>query len=397
MEKITNIEDAKKNESYKLTEQDKQSILDTMQREVEQNENLKILASLPSNNGVEERVSNDHGETKLVNVSVDAKSGEKTILGPVTEVEEKISTAAEDFVSSLEKTDLDTHYDIVSEDIKKVASEEGAFGKFDISDETSLELLKVIEKYKAKGKINYVDLPSQVKGFIDNYLMNAGFPSNPMVLHNARNEYANMLIDEYINQIEINKWSDDFNIQMEKFSDDMKKEMSPLYKELNEHREQYLEDIINGFAEEEKKEKAQAILASIRDAFALTRLKEAAPKIKIKNFDIEKPQREFSSIMQKYVSNQYHIYDLAMVTNTLHRHLQKLKLISKEDTTTAIRFVVAFCKYCKNYKTTNAEEHAFMYFVTYNVILLDIYNGETYDNYSKEFLANVLEVVNSLK
>lgn len=394
---IVDITDTKTNEHYKLTDQDKKDILDTMQKEVDRNESLKILAELPSNNGIEENTENRQGEDKLVNVSIDPKTGEKTILGPAIEDINNIKNTEEEFFSSLENTNLDTHYDIHIEDVKKVSQEETSFGKFDISDESTLELLKVINKYKSEGKIGYKDLPAEVKGIIDKYMLENGMAPGVKVYNEARNEISNMLIDEYINQIEINKWSDDFNIQMEKFSDEMKTEMSPLYQEMNQDREQYLENLIGNLTDESKKEKAEAVLDSIKDAFSLNRLKEAAPRIKVKKFDIEKPQREYTSLLGKYVNTQYHIYDLFMVTNVLHRHLQKLKLIEPEDNTTSIKFIIAFCKFCKNYKTTVTEEHAFMYFVTYNIILLDIYIGETYDKYSSEFLANVLEVVNKLK
>ena len=393
---IVNIEE-KKNESYKLTEQDKQDILDTMQKEVERNENLKVLSQLPSNNGIEENKENLKGESKEVDVIIDGLTGEKTILGSSTK--EKVENAEEDFFSSLDNTNFDTHYNILASDIKKVASEETSFGSFDISDETTIELLKVINKYKEDKKISYKDLPVQVREFIDDYMKKNGMyaASNVIAYNSIRNDMANMLIDEYINQIELNKWSDDFNIQMEKFSEEMKTEMSPLYKELNDNREEYLQNLIDKLSDDEKKEKAEAILNSIKDAFALARLKEAAPKIKIKNFDLEKPGREYKDLMNKYIDNQYHIYDLFMITNVLNRHLLNLKLIEKNDRTTAIKFVVAFCKFCKNYKTTVPEEHAFMYFVTYNIILLDIYKGDTYDTYSFEFLNNVLEVVHRLK
>lgn len=393
---IVNIEE-KKNESYKLTEQDKQDILDTMQKEVERNENLKVLSQLPSNNGIEENKENLKGETKEVDVIIDGLTGEKTILGSSTK--EKVENAEEDFFSSLDNTNFDTHYNILASDIKKVASEETSFGTFDISDETTIELLKVINKYKEDKKISYKDLPVQVREFIDDYMKKNGMyaASNVIAYNSIRNDMANMLIDEYINQIELNKWSDDFNIQMEKFSEEMKTEMSPLYKELNDNREEYLQNLIDKLSDDEKKEKAEAILNSIKDAFALTRLKEAAPKIKIKNFDLEKPGREYKDLMNKYIDNQYHIYDLFMITNVLNRHLLNLKLIEKNDRTTAIKFVVAFCKFCKNYKTTVPEEHAFMYFVTYNIILLDVYKGDTYDTYSFEFLNNILEVVHRLK
>ena len=53
---IVNIEDAKKEESYKLTDENKKDILNAMQKEVDRNESLRILADLPSNNGVEENL-----------------------------------------------------------------------------------------------------------------------------------------------------------------------------------------------------------------------------------------------------------------------------------------------------------------------------------------------------
>jgi len=389
---ILNIE-----QGYKLTEEDKTEILNAMKKEVEMNDTLKVLADLPSNNGVEENRESLEGEYKEVRVNIDPKTGSKTVVGSAEEIVEKINNAGEQFIESLDKSDLETHYQILPEDIKKVNESETSFGKFDISDEATLELIKVINKYKDKGSIRYIDMPEEVKTMINSYMMESGLNPMSKVYNEYRNDLANMLIDEYINQIELNKWSDDFNIQMEKFSDEMKGEMSPLYKELNDNREQQLIDAINKLDDPDKKEKAEKALESIRDAYALTRLKEAAPRIKIKNFDLEKPQREFNSFMAKYANTQYHLYDLFMVTNVLHRHLQRNNLITEDDVTTAIKFTVALCKFCKNYNVNVVEEHAFMYFTTYNVVLLDIYTGDTYNEYAPKFLETILDIVSKLR
>jgi len=375
-------------ESYKLTEQDKVDILGAMQEEVSKSENLRVLADLPSNNGMEDHIP-EPGQEKEVMVSVDPETGEKRVLGTAIP-KEKVSF--DDKLSELgESINGSTPVEINKEDVESVITEDSMLGKFPISDEGLLALVNLINLYREKGKITYKDLPEEVQKYVNKYMISNGLGDYSNQANQARNMIANMLMDEYIMQIELNKFTDDFQSQIENIYADTKEELSPLLKQYADNRDEYLAKLTESIEDEDKKELAKKVLDSINDAYTLTRLKEGAKVIKVKNFDLEKPKRAFSSFLAKYTNTASHIYDVFMCTNILHKHLVKNNIIEETDRTFAIKTMVAFAKFCTNYKPEVADQHAFMYYFTNNIVLLDVYSGEQYDNFAPEFLKNIKE------
>ena len=73
----------------KLTSEEVKLITETLNNVVEQNANLKVIADLPSNNGVSESESDLKGEDKVVTVNVNPVTNEKTVVGTT---EEEITT-----------------------------------------------------------------------------------------------------------------------------------------------------------------------------------------------------------------------------------------------------------------------------------------------------------------
>ena len=385
-------------EDYKLSEEEVKHIAEELQENVRQNENLKILSELPSNNGVEDHIP-EQGEAVKADIMVDPESGEKKVISINTSKEDKsFEDKLSDLGKSIEETNFED-YDINVDDVKNaVTSDEAILGSdFMITDETALELLKVINRYKETKKVTYKELPEQVRGYIDNYCSRAGIAGNSVQAKTMRNDIAEMLISQYHTNIGLAKINDEFQENIESLFDNLEKEVSPEFMNYNNAREEYLKNVIENVTDEEKKKKAEAILESINDAYSLNRLKEAASKIKIKKFDYEKPKRSFDTIHTKYVDSKFNIYDMAMVTNILHKHLVKNNIIPETDRTSALKFTLGFCKFVQNYKVSEPEHHAFMYYLSYNVILLDVYKVEQYDQYSPKFLENVKEVIDLIK
>lgn len=381
-------------QSYKLTEDDREAIIGAMQEEVSKSENLRVLADLPSNNGVEEHVP-EEGRMKDVMVSVDPKTGEKVVLGVAPETE-KVSFDAK--LSSLGESINDSKdIEVCKEDVEAVITEDSMLGKYPISDEGLLDLVKLISTYRQRGKITYKDLPKEVQTYVNKYLVSNGLGDYSNQANAARNTIANMLMEEYIMQIELNKFTDDFQSQVENIYKDTKEELSPLLKQYADNRDEYLAKLTESIEDEKKKEIATKVLDAINDAYSLTRLKENAKTVKVKKFDIEKPAREFKSFLGKYANTASHIYDVFMCTNVLHKHLVQHKIIEETDKTFAIKVMVAFCKICTNYKPDVPDQHAFMYYFTNNIVLLDVYSGEQYDNFAPTFLQNIKEFYELLR
>lgn len=384
-------------EKYLLTEEDKKSITDTISEEVEKSKNLKVLADLPSNNGVEEHKP-EVGYEKEVTFSVDPNSGERTVVavGDVSSMKINTSDKLSEIGESLNNIELNDSI-INPEDVKNVITEDSLIGKYNISDDAILELIKLINSYKESGKVTYKELPEEVKIYVDKFMRSQGVINNSVESNTFRNTITKSLLDEYITQIELNKCTDDFNMQIEKLYQDTKEELSPLIKEYSEHREEFLKNLTNETDDEEKKKLAEEVLDAINDAYEIDRLKKSARMIKIKSFDLEKPKRSFDSFLYKYRDTLYHIYDIYMCTNILHKHLVSNGIIDNSQDKYAVKVLVAFAKFCEKYKVSNPAEHAFMYFFTNNIVLLDVYSGEQYKNFAPKFLNNIKEFYELLK
>ena len=388
----------KENQDYKLTEDQVKMIGEELHQNIAQNKNLKILADLPSNNGQEEHVP-EEGKLVKADITVDPNTGEKRILSlNETKKDSSFDEKIENLAKSFEEANFDD-YEISAEDVKNAVTSDDSVlgGDFDITEETTLELIKVINKFKETKKVTYRELPQQVKEYIDKYCSRAGIVGNSVQANTFRNDLADALISQYYTNIGLAKISDDFQQNIETLFDNLEEEVSPEIMNYNEGKKAEFEKIIESIEDEEKKKKAYESLESINDAYALTRFKEMAPKIKIKRIELEKPDRVFNDLHYKYQDSKFNIYNLAYVTNVIHKHLVLNDIIPESDNTSALKFTLAFCKLAKNYKVTNPSDHAFVHFFTHNIIYLDIYKAEQYDKFAPEFLKNVKEVIDLLK
>lgn len=382
-----------------LTPEDKDEVIKALQEEVEKNENLKVLANLPSNNGVEEHEPEEGKMTKTM-VSINPYTGERT---PVP-TDKELSDEDESFESVLEDLEdilnqpsepQEFDMDITAEDIKNANEEGTSIGKYDISDETALQLIEILNRKKNKETIKYKDLPEEIRKYIDKYIMDelgtAPF-SNEMNM--IRNNLADSLVEEYYSQIGFTKIDDEFNKGIEEIYEKSGKELSPLFKEYNEYRANYLEQIKEKVDDPEKRETLIGVIDSINDSFKLSRIIDSDFSVKIKKYFLENPTKIFEDDIEfKYRDSEYTIYKFSVLAPVLDRHLKKNGLIPEDDMTTAIKILLTFCRFCRNYDINKPEQHAFMYYYCYNIMLLDIYKDADYDDFAKEFLNNNMKML----
>ena len=386
---------AKSVSKSQLTEQNVDDIMGVMKDNLEGSENLKMIAGLKSNNGVEEHTP-EPGYEQTVSMKVDPRTGERAVIGCVSpgspismrDAIKKLNEKSDDIVVVVEDD-----FEINAEDIKKSIKDGTVIDGINISDETALELITVCDNYRKTKKVTYKDLPEEVRKYIDEYMVRNGIITYDAKSNSIRNNIAETLIDQFVTEISMNKSMDDFNSEMESLFDNVGSELSKLYKDYAANREQYIKDLIGEVTDEEKKQTLTNVLDAINDGYTLDRLKEATKnkKVKIKKFDLEKPKKIYDDFLWKYMNNKYKMYDLTVVNQVLVRHMPNF---TTEDT---ILFLVAFCKFCRNYKPEVPEEHAFMYYSIYNIILLDVYKNNDYDEYAPKFIENITEIINNLK
>lgn len=263
--------------------------------------------------------------------------------------------------------------------------------EFEISDESVIQLLNVINKIKAKENFNiYSELPQEVKVMVDKYLASNGLGGHSVQSNTARNSICKSLMEEFISTVSMEKTVNDFNKEMETLFNNVGKEFSTIYKDYDKERDNYLKSLLERVPEDDpKRQKLINVMDAIYDAYKLERVKEFAKTMKpFKSIEIEKPgQRVFSSFEQKYKNSDHNIYPLQMIVDVLNKYNDI------EDKKGNLLFVLTFAKSCAKYSPEVVEEHAFMYYTIYNIILLDIYKGEDFDNYAPELLATVNEII----
>lgn len=372
-----------------LTDENVKDILEVLEENRNNNENLSNIAQFPSNNGVEEHEP-EEGYMKEATITKDLNSESVVVTKPSDNMDNIFS----DMGDSLGNIDFDD-FEVTPEDIKKTVQEDAAiYGDFEnINEETILDLLNLVNKSRAGESIKYKDLPGEVKGYIDNYLakeMHVYPEEHSNSTNQIRNMIADDLISQYVTTLSMDKYTQQFNEGLENIYHAVGEELSSYVKDYDKNKIEYLEKICKDIDDEEKKQRISNVLDSIYDAYKLTRMKGIS--YRIKKFDIEKPKRVFDQVMVKYQNNKYHIFELHMITNILNKHLKQNGY--NEDGTI---FMLAYSKFCMNYKPEIPEQHAFVYYVLYNIALLDIYKTKEYDDFAPEFLKNIVEIIHQMR
>jgi hypothetical protein len=197
--------------------------------------------------------------------------------------------------------------------------------------------------------------------------------------------------------INLNHSDAEFNKEMGEVFKDLGVNISQLYKDYNRERTNYLAEILNNIPEDnvEKREVVTKTIDAIADSYNLTRLKGAAPTMKkIRLIEMEKPrQRAFSYFESKYKDSQYNMYSLDDALKALNKH----NPVGKDDPYWNTKFLVAFCRFCDKYSPNVVYEHSFMFYTIYNIISLNVYYGEDYNQFAEQFFKNINEVIGLLK
>ena len=372
-------------------------ILDT--DPVEDDYDLKLVS------GEELGVPDVNLNTTPVDEDVNGNSTKADDMMPITRDEglEKIGEALSDF--SNEELLFDGNYEVTADDVKKCVGDSTiASPDFNISEESALEIVKLINKIREnKNFVNktniYNEYPKEIRDMIDQYIgtvlgVSPNMKSNQV--KQVKNSIAKSLLSEFSSYIEMNSLTKNFNAEMEGIFKEMGTNVSALYKEYNNERENYLKEILSKIPEEDtdKRKIITDTMDAINDSYTLNRLKEGVPKMKkIRKIEMEKPKtRVFADFEAKYRESPYNMYSLDVALDILNKHN-----VHEDDPNANLRFLIAFCKYCEKYNPNIIPEHSFMFYTVYNIITLDIYKGADFIEFSTEFLKNVNEVIELIK
>ena len=164
---LGNISEETKEEKKpkKLTGEEVKLITETLNNVVEQNANLKVIADLPSNNGVSESESDLKGEDKVVTVNVNPVTNEKTVVGTPEETNNEL---ASDMFEDILDGKLDGA-DIEDIELRETVVRDGLKEKFntDFKEEDVIKIMNLMNDYRKDNTIDvFARLPKKIQNVI---------------------------------------------------------------------------------------------------------------------------------------------------------------------------------------------------------------------------------------
>ena len=391
-------------ETTKLTDEQVDHIAKELDDSIKGTE-LEKIAQFPSNNGKLERSKaevTESGEKVKMMVEVDPNTGEHKILGKAPEEEESF----EDMCKRIENGEFEIEEDtrpVTLDELKSTIADDksGASMLSDISNnieltnETIIELLDLVNRKMKKEEFNvYKSFPEQIRNMIDEYMTAGGIIGNSNDVKQFRNMISESLLDEFMMNITADRLKNDFNTDLENIMSKGAEEISTEVVGYTIERNKAYREYAEKMEDEDKKQKMLEILDSIDEAYNLTGLKEFTKKCKVKSIELEKPWKVYNDFLTKYENTVQNIYDIKMARPILYRNLSLVYENNDITYKDVDAFFIIFTKYCQNYKPENKVQHAFMYYVLYNIVLLDTNKGKHKD-VSEKFLENIKECIDN--
>ena len=380
-------------EGKKLTDEEIDLLSNTLNNVVEQNANLKVIADLPSNNGISEAESDLQGENGYVNVTINPATGEKAIVGLAEEDEDNESSELfEDIFDN--KVDGASIKDIqfTDESVKDLIKDkfESSFTNNDV-----MQMVTLLNEYRKDNSIKVFNkLPKKIQQFINISIAKQGIPINAAT--NVRETVTKEVLDDLITDLTINNYEIEFNKEMDKLFGGMKEEMRNMSINVTKEQIKNLVKVEPEIREKnpEKADRLLLIIDNMKNSFSFEKLYNAIKDKKIgriRKIDLEKPKKIYNKFNRLYEDSAYNIYDINIVPRVLR------KVLPEDISDDKIhRFVISFCKYCENnnFKPDVLEEHSFMYYTVLNIVLLSLGTKSVEeDEYAKEITDNIVKVM----
>jgi hypothetical protein len=383
----------------KLTGEQVEQINEVIEESVKENKELSSIKEMPSNNGVEENEGNtEEGEMKLAQINIDPNTGEHRIIKTIEDEDTVDSQTFEELVADIEsgKIKVDTDNSPITEKELKDIVELDEDGNIDFTNEEYKTLLSIVNRRQNGEDFNiYKLLPNPIKKVINETI---GISEDSSIvtkeIRTIRNSMAESYIDQYIINASIARARGDLNKEMESLFKDTQQDIAEYTVGYTAERNRAYREQVEAMEDEEQKEKLLKILDTIDSAYSLDPLKEFAKNCKIKKYDLENPKNYFRDFINKYSKSEYNIYDIKLTLPILERKIVDNEKYNNAD---VVAFLVCFCKYIRNFNSDNIVEHSFMYYVIYNIVLMDANTSEKTIEVSNIFANNIKEVMDNLK
>ena len=399
MKEITNTTN-EETKSYKLTDEEQSHLSQVLEEHNKHDFETKVAE--------QKAIEEEHGlPAKTVTTITDPITGITSIVGDEDDSSDSEPKTTEEYLDELGRSiannkDVTIHI----EDIRYAIANDPNYAPFGKISEDACQKLADLANERLKSdnpdlETNFEDVPKEVQDIIVSLYksMPLAAPLTEKVLGQVYDEYTNDLINDLYLIAATNSALREFNTQTNIIYNEAQDTILPMIQDYEESKEEALRESLKNITDPKERQDVEDTLDAMADAYSLKPLIAAASKIRVKKFDIEKPSRVYNVIHSKYRRDpRYNIYSLTSAQPVLSNHLYNDGLITKEDhdkNITATKFLVIFAKYCANFHPQVVKEHTFIYYVVYNISLLDTYKNESYDKFAKPFLDSVMQVVNA--
>lgn len=377
-----------------LTEEQIEKIKDTAS-EVDLSEDTSLMRSIESGE-VSIDIENDTEtvtEEKLVNIDpVTGKAMsvlDEEDIPPATEFDEFLKEEFGD-VEDVEVSD-----ESIIKTINKIYG--SGFSAADI-----MNIIQLVKKYQNGEDVKYKDMPASIKSKIAQAIISEKssiYAGNIEIKDQmARSFIENIAMESF--SVEITKIHTDLNESIDKY---IKDEMGSVVSKSTISQRDILERKVLEIADkiEDEKPEDAAKLRNVSKQFtesytyeSMKKMFMETGKLKIKKFELEKPNKVYQAFNFKYAKTKMVIRDISMVEPILDRNLPDN--ISLDDIR---KFLIVFCKYCKNFNPDNIVEHTFMYYFITNICTLDVHKkSNTEDRSANDFyndlINNIVDFIN---
>lgn len=273
------------------------------------------------------------------------------------------------------------------------------------------QLAELINDHLNKVPIkNYYDrLPSSFKsmiiqqtgrGFVDKQLMNGLAKSlvDELAMDYALSD-SSADLDKAI--MEINKAGKELQEDLGKLSSGMHVSLvTKNIETMKKNKEKLIEEGKTDLAEELQIK----VIDPMEETITLSKFKEFCKTVKIKKYDLERPDKVFKTFNTKYFNHKKNINDINSCPKVLAEHFK-----DHVEDNGIYKVCIAFCKYCLNFSPDDAIQHNFMYYFIKNIQIMNLIcpRGiiiENNDNLSDEslkfylaFRDNIRECIENIK
>lgn len=374
-----------------LTDKDVDLISEVLENEANQSPDIKLLREIQEGK-IPEELLEDEVESNSGFANINPITGQFMNVDTIDSDEDNMGKSLDSYLEELDKIDAE-HVELSESSITKTL--ETNYGQ-----ELSLDDLKkvqsAIEKFKNDDKITYNDMPDPIKKEIAKTITSMTDQSGSAV-YVGNKELRNQMAREFIGTVIQESYAEEFSKTMIDLQKDIdrisKNEISKIYSNATIRQRDIMENKTIEIAKEiESKEPEKAkLLREISYSFKQSYLLEDmyktcrdTGKLRVKYIEMEKPSKVYKDFNMKYEKSKYAIKNFEMLEPILDRHLPDyidMKYIRK--------FLIIFCKYCKNMNPNKIQDHVFMYYFITNITSLDLFDKN--NSQDKEFYDKIID------